>query len=318
MKNRILLIIILILILIFIYINFFYNNSKSLSNDFTHKSNISLNLDDNNFMLNSIIKKIPTKKSNFEEPDIWSQSYILIDQNTSMILAKYNENKKVPVASTTKIMTAIIVLENYKLDEIIKISQDAATQIGDDIDLMTDEKISVYDLLLCLLIKSGNDAAYALAEHMGYNKFIEKMNEKVKYLGLKNTEFKDPAGLDDSGYSTPYDLAIMTNYALKNNTFKEIINKQNAIAKSVDGYYEHELKNSNRLIQSDELFYYDKSIGVKTGFTPDAGHCLVSAASDKNHTLISVVLNTFEDTADASAKESNKLLHWGFNNYQMQ
>jgi len=317
MKNKFLIIIIIILIFILVYINFFYNNKKSFSNNSSKKIDITIN-SDYDFNLNSIIKKLPVKNNNFNEPDIWSDAYILLDQNSSITLAKYNENKKVPVASTTKIMTAIIVLENYKLDEIVEISQEAATQIGDDIDLMTNEKISVYDLLLCLLIKSGNDAAYALAEHMGYDKFINKMNEKVKYLGLSNTDFKDPAGLDDLGYSTPYDLAIITSYALKNETFKEIIKKQNAVAKSVDGYYEHELKNSNRLIQNDELFFYDKSFGVKTGFTPDAGHCLVSAAFDNNHTLISVVLNTFEDTADASAKESNKLLRWGFKNYKME
>lgn len=268
------------------------------------------------YSLSKKIDNIPYRNSDYYEPThIWANSYILLDQDSSTIMAQKNSDSQVPIASTTKIMTAIIALENYDLNEIVTISEKAAYQIGSYSGLNTNERITVKNLLYCLLINSGNDSAYALAEHMGYKKFITKMNEKAKYLGANNTKYFDPAGLDDNGYSTARDLAFLTSYAMRNKLFRNIVSTTETTVYSEDGLYSHQLENSNRLIIPTEPLYYQYAKGVKTGYTPDAGHCLVSSAEKDDHTIISVILYTLEDTAEASAKESNKLLNWGFDNY---
>ena len=264
-----------------------------------------------------VVKKNPQKKDNIKNPLVYAKNIILMDKATGYILYEKNAYDAVSIASTTKIMTAVIVLENYNLNEVVTISQNAATQIGSDINLRTDEKITVKNLLYALLVKSGNDAAMALAEHMtkGKEEFVRRMNEKAKFLGLKNTNYQDPAGLDDAGLSSAYDLAVLTSYALEKQTFSDIVQTANYTINSADGKLAHELETSNRLIKSDEPLYYQPAVGVKTGFTPPAGHCFVSAAKKDNNEIIGVVLNTNESTVDASAKESRKLLIWGFDSF---
>lgn len=319
-QNPTLIVIICILIISIGYVNFskynpFIKNKDEAKN---HTGTVKSAIDVNSQTLEGIvINRPPQKINNFKESNIWADSYVLLDQDSFYPLSQKNMDKRVPIASTTKIMTAIIVLENYNLQDIVTISQNASVQIGSDTFLGAGEKITVNDLLYCLLIKSGNDSAMALAEHLtgNYEDFVEKMNEKSKYLGLKNTEFKDPAGLNDSGYSTPHELAIIASYAMKNKIFKEIVRTNEITIISNDGIA-HKLDNSNRLIKFDENLYYPEALGIKTGFTPEAGHCLVAAAQKNNHLLISVILKTYEDTVEASAKESKKLLEWGFDNYQ--
>lgn len=317
MKQKIYLglIIILILIVGIIQYQLFKFNQKS-----NEKSDIKSKEINTNFELPNIeidkIKLPPLKKENYIEPAIWAKNYILIDIDIFYPLAEKNCDAKVPIASTTKIMTAIIVLENYKLDDVVTVSNKAASQIGDAIYLITDEKLTVKSLLYALLVQSGNDAAMALAEHMGYEKFMEKMNEKAKYLGLNDTFFKDPSGLDDSAFSTAKDLAIVTSYAMRSETFRKSVSTIEITISSIEQKYANKLKNSNRLLVPDELLFYQNAIGVKTGYTPDAGHCLVAAAEKNNHTLVSVVLNTNENSKDASARESKKLLEWGFDNFK--
>jgi len=320
MRNKLLILAIIILIGCIVYINFSnwqktHSQAQSKPQE-TEKIIKSLELKNSNYNLTKSTQLIAQRKSNAYETDIYADSYILIDKDSGQILAKKNENYKMPIASTTKIMTAIIALENYNLNDTITISNEANSQIGSTIYLGAGQKFLVMDVLYDLLVKSGNDGAYALAEKMGVNKFIDLMNQKAKYLGIANTHFLDPAGLDDQGFSTAYDLAYITKYALKNEVFRRIISTQEAKIYSINDSYEYILENSNRLILPDELFYLPYAIGVKTGNTPDAGHCLVSAAVKDNHTLISVILHTDEDTADASAKESKKLLEWGFDNFE--
>ena len=264
------------------------------------------------------IQKIPVKKDTYYEPNIQSKAYLLYDDRTHTILTEKNSDIPVPIASTTKIMTAIIALENYNLDDLVEISPNAASQIGSEIYLRKGDKYTVNDLLYALLVQSGNDAAMALAEHMNpdnWHDFINKMNEKAEYLGMLKTEYKDPAGLDDSGHSTARDLAIISSYALKNKIFKEIIKTENYSFQSRINNILHEVKTSNRLIKQDEPLYYPYALGIKTGFTYDAGHCLVSASDKNGVLLIGIILNTFQNTNDASAKESKKLLEWGYDNY---
>lgn len=264
------------------------------------------------------INLIPKKNDLFRNANIWAKNYILLDATSYYPLAEKNSHSKVPIASTTKIMTATIVLEKYNLSDIVTISANAASQIGSDVMLRSGEKLSVESLLYALLVQSGNDAAMALAENYpdgGLEGFILAMNTKAKYLGMKETQFKDPAGLDDTGHSSAFDLAIVTSYIINNPTFSKIIKTPEITINSIDGKLIHKLENSNRLIKGDEPLYYPYALGVKTGFTPEAGHCLVSAAEKNGKKIVSVVLNTIENTNDASAKESRKLLEWGFSNY---
>lgn len=261
----------------------------------------------------------PEIKNFATEPKANARHYILADPDSGTIFAKFDQKTQVPIASTTKIMTAIVALENYNLDEVVTVSYEASVQVGADAFLLPNEKITVLNLLNCLLIKSGNDAAYALAEHInnddetGTRKFIDKMNEKAVSLGMQNTKYDDPAGLNVSGYSTAYDLYLITKYALKNQTFSEIVNKKSESVSDTDKSTWHALKNSNRLVAE---YQYPGAIGVKTGFMPEAGHCLVGAAKRDGHTLIAVVLSTYLDTPSASADEARRLLDWGFANIE--
>jgi D-alanyl-D-alanine carboxypeptidase len=257
----------------------------------------------------------PQKKEKVKDPNVYLKNGILLDTGSSYPLWQKNANNRVPIASTTKIMSAIVALENYNLDDTIVFSQKAAQQIGSDTQIKAGEKLSVESLLKAALIVSGNDAIYAVAEKMGVDNFINKMNEKASWLNLQNTHFKDPAGLDDEGYSSAYDLAIITAYALKNKKFAAIVKIPETEIYSTDNKYVHKLENSNRLIKSDNPLYLPEALGIKTGFTPVAGHCLVSAININNKTIVSVVLNTVEFTTDASAKESKKLLEWGINSF---
>lgn len=261
----------------------------------------------------------PQVKVKFSAPraNIYAKNYLLVDLGSGTVLASKAESDRVPIASTTKIMTAVIVLENFQLDETVTISETAANQIGATANFRVGEKIKVIDLLKCLLIKSANGAAYALAEHLngpgekGPQKFIALMNDKATSLGMANTEYHDPAGLDVTGWSSARDLVTITTQALKNPVFAEIVKTPSAVVTDVTGQIWHKLENSNRLVKDWD---YPGAIGVKTGFMPEAGHCLVSAAKRDDHTLISVVLNTNADTPTASAEESRKLLDWGFTN----
>lgn len=276
-------------------------------------SNFSITLPD--------ILPMPEVKSGAIKATANARHYVLADLDTGKILVKNDQNAKVPIASTTKIMTAVVALENYSPDDIATISSNATTQIGADANLVVGEKITIDQLLHCLLIKSGNDSAYAIAEHMnkagetGIQKFIDKMNEKAKELGMQNTEYHDPAGLDVTGYSSANDLFIITRYALKKELFATIVKEPQYSAKSVDSKTWHALDNSNRLVNQ---YQYPGAIGVKTGYMPEAGHCLVGAAQRGGHSLIAVVLNTYADTPSASADEAKRLLDWGFANIVWQ
>lgn len=250
------------------------------------------------------------------KPSVAAYSYLLGDFTSGAVISKYDSNRRVPIASTTKIMTAIVSLKNYKLDDVVTISEKAAYQAGSDTYLRVGEQITVSELLHCLLIKSGNDSAYALAEHMSADndstaEFVAKMNKTAQNLNMKNTDYHDPAGLDVTGYSNAYDLFVATRYALKFEVFRDIVKTIDYTATNTTKTIFHQLTTSNRLVGE---YQYPGAIGVKTGYMPEAGHCLVSAAERNGHTLIGVVLNTYADTPSASADESRKLLDWGFSN----
>ena len=252
------------------------------------------------------------------EPQINAKAVYLIDLPTFYPMFAKEENSKLPVASTTKIATALVVLENHgdKLQEIVTIAHQMISVEGSDIQLRAGEKITVENLLNGLLIMSGNDTAYALADYFGGKvSFVKEMNDKVAQIGAANTRYQDPAGLNDQGYSTARDLAIIAAYAMRNPKFAEIVRTPEKTISSADSGIIHELKSSNRMLRQEEPYFYPYTTGVKTGFTNEAGHVLVSCAQKDGHKILSVVLNTNEDSLTASAKESKKLLEWGFDNW---
>lgn len=256
----------------------------------------------------------PTPVVHLSKPNILAKNYILVDQKSNEILAQNNDRLPVPIASTTKITTASVVLQKYRLDDIVTVSPKAAAQIGSETFLVSGERMTVRNLLYCLLIMSGNDAAYALAEHYsgGVDGFVGLMNQKAQELNMGDTHYLDPAGLNPKGHSSAYDLSIITRYALKNPTFASIVATPEITVDNVEGTRHHDLKNSNRLVND---FAYPGATGVKTGYLPEAGHCLVGAARRGDTTLIAVILNTNYDTPTASALEAKKLLDYGFDNY---
>ncbi|QQG50104.1 MAG: D-alanyl-D-alanine carboxypeptidase [Candidatus Berkelbacteria bacterium] len=251
---------------------------------------------------------------------IYAKSYILMDGETGDILVNRNGDLSIPIASTTKMITALTAVENLKLDDVTTTTAFPTRIEGSKVNLLTDEKITVLNLLKALLINSGNDSAFAIAEAYSgktgdYQTFVKKMNEFVAKNGLKNTVLSDPAGLDDEkGRSTPRELAHIARILLKNEALSKIVSTPQEVVTSVNGQQRHELKNTNRLIQSDTPYYMPNALGVKTGFTHEAGHSLVAAYRLGDRLLIGVVMNTAEYTNTASAAEMKKLFLWAEQN----
>ncbi len=213
----------------------------------------------------------------------------VIETSTKRKFFALNEDKKLPMASTTKIMTAITAIENCpNLDEKFEISPKAVGVPGTSLYLRKGDVYSTRDLLYALMLISGNDASVAIAEHVAGStaEFVTMMNNLSAKIGAKNSHFANTHGLDADGhYTTAYDLALITAYALENDTFKEIVTTKNM--KITNGAGENRyLKNKNKLLSTLE-----GCIGVKTGFTDDAGRCLVSAVERDGMKIVCVVLN---------------------------
>jgi serine-type D-Ala-D-Ala carboxypeptidase (penicillin-binding protein 5/6) len=239
-------------------------------------------------------------------PQVDAASAIVVDNESGRILFEKNAHVRKNIASTTKIMTAIVAIENSKTDEIVEISQKAASVWGSDIGLKKGEKYTMLDLLYGLLLNSGNDASIAIAEHVAGSEqeFVMMMNEKAREIGAKDTSFVTPHGLDAAGhYSTAYDLTLITRYAMKNKLFSKIVATK-AITISGGKHF----VNTNEMLQ-----LYPGADGVKTGYTGIAGRCLVTSANRGNRKYISVVLGCASRTIRASS--SKKILDYCFENY---
>ena len=262
-------------------------------------------------ILEDISPYIETTSNIITEPSINSRAAIIYDRNSGLILFGKNENEKRKMASTTKIITAIIVIENSNLDDIVTVSSKAAGTGGSRLGLHTNDKISVKNLLYGLLLCSGNDAAVALAEYVGKDVygFADLMNAKAKELNFTNTHFVTPHGLDnDEHYTTAYELAIITNYALKNELFCKIVGTKN-ITISINNYSKT-LSNTNELLGNLNGVY-----GVKTGFTNGANRCLVTSVKRNNMDIICIVLGA--DTKKDRTKDSIELIEYTFNNFEL-
>ena len=245
-----------------------------------------------------------------EELKINSRIAVAYDRETGLKIWGKDENKKTAMASTTKIMTAIVVIENSNLDDVIEVSKKAAWTGGSKLGLKTGDKISVRDLLYGLMLRSGNDSAVALAEYVGgsVEGFADLMNQKAKELDLKCTHFVTPHGLDNpEHYTTAMELAKIADYALNNEIFAKIV-KTKSTTVYINGNPKS-INNTNELLGNFPGVY-----GVKTGFTNNAGRCLVTAVKNDKFNIITVVIQA--DTKKDRTNDSVKLINYIFNNYE--
>ncbi len=241
--------------------------------------------------------------------DISGKSAVLIEAESGEIVYEKNANIRLPMASTTKIMTAIIAIENNNLDDSLKIPKCAVGIEGSSIYLNEGEELTVRELLYALLLESANDSSVALAYKTcgDVSKFADLMNQKASELGLENTHFTNPHGLDDKEhYTTASDLAKITAYAMKNPIFAEIASTYKMNIPLNNGEGTRVLVNHNKLLRS-----YEGAIGVKTGFTKRSGRCFVSCAERDGVKLICVTLNAPNDWRDHAT-----MLDYGFERYE--
>ncbi|MBQ8525689.1 MAG: D-alanyl-D-alanine carboxypeptidase [Clostridia bacterium] len=234
-------------------------------------------------------------------------SAILIETSSNSVIFEKNAHKKLPMASTTKIMTALCAIESGILDRNVEADPRAIGVEGSSIYLERGERLTVRELVYGLMLHSGNDAAVAIACAVSGSEegFAQLMNETAKKIGAVNTNFENPNGLDGKEhYTTAYDLAIITSYALKNPEFAAIVSTYKTTISNGDKGFDRQLKNHNKL-----LTMYEGCTGVKTGFTKKSGRCLVSSAKRNNTELVAVTLNDGNDWNDHM-----QLLDYGFDN----
>lgn len=245
-----------------------------------------------------------------------AQSAILMDYKTGRVLYSKNADEPLAMASTTKIMTAILAIENGNLEDTVKVSKNATKAPPVKMNLKENEEIKLKDLLYALMLQSSNDAAVAIAEHISgtVETFCDNMTKKAKELGAKDTVFRTPNGLDSlDHHSTAYDMAVITRYALNNKQFMDIINtKQVSFKTNMSNY---DIINKNRLLSE-----YEGANGVKTGYTGKAGHCFVGSATQNDMTLISVVLASGWGEKGKKQKwvDTKAILNYGFKNFSYE
>ena len=258
--------------------------------------------------LNNILENTesPIKDPSLISPILGAEGIIAIDRKSGETLYGDNIHKRLSIASITKLMTMLIIVEENKLDEVVAVSENASSTPGSTMYLRPGEKITVENLLYGAVINSANDAAVALAEHNAgsVSAFVEKMNNRALELGMVNTHYQNPIGLDSlNNYSSAYDVAKLADFIYHNSFISEAAQIKNLSVKSTNGSYVHKLESTNELLGS-----YLHIKGLKTGKTDAAGLCLVSVAeNDEGHEIITVVLNS-----PARFKESKILIDWVF------
>ncbi|WP_425484282.1 D-alanyl-D-alanine carboxypeptidase family protein [Halobacillus locisalis] len=231
---------------------------------------------------------------------------VLMDSESGRVLFEKDAYDSSLIASTTKIMTAIIAIESGKLEEKVDVSSRAVRTEGSSIYLTEDEEILLRDLVYGLMLRSGNDSAVAIAEHVGgsVEGFTQMMNEKALWLGMNASHFENPHGLDgETHYSSAYDLGLLMAYSMKNDTFREVTSSEKYRSDNRD----YAWMNKNKLLTK----YYEPTTGGKTGFTKKAGRTLVSSAEKDGLELIAVTLNAPDDWND-----HQRMYEWGFENFE--
>lgn len=256
---------------------------------------------------------LPTPMSYSAPPKISAEAAILLDAKTGQLLYEKNSHRRNAPASTTKVLTAIIAIESGHLDEEVQVSMRAASTPGSSMHLIAGQRISLRELVTGLLLRSGNDAAVAIAEYLAgsVENFVSLMNHKAVLLEATDSHFANPHGLTaPAHYSTAFDLAWITRYALQNPIFATIVNTRETNIDWLDRRgkeHDQTLRNTNKL-----LWLLDEVDGVKTGTTNQAGPCLISSATRGNQQLIAVVLHDHSRWND-----SMELLLYGFSNFKL-
>ena len=266
-------------------------------------------------------------------PDISSPSALLMDYSSGKILYEKNINEKRYPASLTKIMTAIIVLENCELSDTATVSYDAVMSLSSGYvtaNLQVGEELTVEQLLYVLMVGSSNDAAIVLAEHVSgsVENFATLMNEKAKELGCRSTNFVNPNGAhDENHYSTAYDLALIAKYAMQNDTFRTLVSTTFYTLPTTNKYDREDriFRTTNSLLHLDtsdraDNYYYQYATGIKTGFTTPAGNCLIASANKNNLELITVVLGASQTKDGLSQRylDTLSLFDYGYNTYTLK
>lgn len=269
------------------------------------------------FILISLFSFIFIKNVSAVEMEISAKSAILVDFNTGKVLYSKNENEPLAMASMTKVMSMLLIMEkiddgSLKYDDIVEISTEASSMGGSQIFLNPGDKYKVIDLLKGIAMASANDAVVALAEKTYGSKehFIEAMNKKAESLGLKNTHFVNVHGLDEEGhYSSAYDMSVMARELLKHEKILDFTRVYEEYLTKPDGS-QIWLVNTNKLVR-----FYDGVDGLKTGFTQNAGYCLTATGKKNNLRLISVVMG--EESIEKRSSDTVKLLNYGFNTFKV-
>ena len=259
-------------------------------------------------------------------PQLVAASGVIIDPNTGLVIFDKNKDEKLEPASTTKIMTALLVLENLDLKQVVTIDEETSFTEGSRIYLLEGEKITVEDLLYALLLESANDSAVALAKAVSGStqEFAKLMNSRAKEIGAKNTNFVNPNGLHvDGHYTTTYDLALIAQQAMRNPEFRKLVTTYRHVIKKTNKQPTRYLYNTNRLMYDAKTMVdangtvrpakYEGAIGIKTGFTTEAGGCLVSGAERDGSEFIAVVMKS---TDPGRFGDSIALLDYAFVNYK--
>lgn len=320
-----------VLLVIFVTL-FWYFNLLFISRPISAQASVlgvSTSLDQNNYQ----IYPYPLLKTESKPLDL-ARYWALIDADSGKTIVSSNAEIVIPIASTAKIMTALIILTEIKdLSQKVEIQKEINSIYQNNQRLRWGDEYTVENLLYLLLLESDNQAANSLAYFVAGVKnpsiegwqprisaFVKMMNERTTQIGLTQTKFVDPAGLDESTSSTSLEMAALTRHAIKNASFQKFVSTTNRSINNISGSKSFDLKNSNRLISE---WAYPGAIGVKTGFLPNssssdlsAGHCLIAAAKRNNHTLIAAVYNTYGEASTSSATAAKELLDFGFENIE--
>lgn len=254
------------------------------------------------------VSKYPQKVTQETAPEISALSAVVLDLESGTWLYEKNPNEKLRPASITKLMTALVSLDYYKIDQILIVKRLPPAKGESEMMLKVGDKVSVQNLLYGLLVPSGNDAAYTLADNYSgrIENFIYSMNKKAEQLYMENTHFDNPSGLDsDNHYSSSRDIALLTAVALKNSLISKIVATYGITLSDATGKKFYPVKNVNQF-----LGYLYGADGVKTGFTDLAGECLVASVSRDGHRVISVVLKSNDRFSDSAM-----LLEWAYRNF---
>ncbi len=259
----------------------------------------------------STLSPLPGKIGSEATIFVDARSAIVLDSATKEVLFESDAHKEMAMASITKLMTALLVIEKGNLNDVVTVTQEDVIETGSDIDLRSGEQVRLGDLLRATLIKSANDAAYTMAHHVGgtTEDFVKMMNQKAEELGLKETHYMNPHGFDEVGHhSSAYDISLLMSHAMENKTFSDIMKMKECDVAILNSDRISHVSTTNELLKSDDPLIE----GGKTGFTDEAGEAVVLAAKNPaGHRIITVILNSPRRFA-----EGKKLIDFVYEKYQ--